>query len=78
MNIKNDHTHSVVKEIVQLTGESQETAVLRAVEERLRKLKAADAVETTLREGAELGHLLGLDPGDDPTATLYDDSGMPA
>ena len=44
MNIKNDHTHSVVKEIVQLTGESQETAVLRAVEERLRKLKAADAV----------------------------------
>ncbi|MEE3853128.1 type II toxin-antitoxin system VapB family antitoxin [Gordonia sp. LSe1-13] len=78
MNIKNDQTHSLVKEIARLTGESQETAVLRSVEQRLRSLRANSTVETTLREGAELRQMLGLEPGDDPTDDLYDDSGLPA
>jgi antitoxin VapB len=77
MNIKNPQTHEMVKRIARLTGESQEAAVYSAVEVRLRTLLAEERAQQILERGAEIGELLGLVPGADPTADLYDENGLP-
>src|SRR6266545_339918 len=41
LNIKDEETHRLVRELAQLTGESQTTAVMIAVRERLDRLHAA-------------------------------------
>ena len=77
MNIKNPQTHEMVKRIARLTGESQEAAVYSAVEVRLRALLADERAQRILERGVEVGGLLGLVPGTDPTVDLYDEDGLP-
>jgi antitoxin VapB len=84
LNIKNDHTHDLARELASLTGESLTEAVTVAVRERLERLRR--------REGADAGRLAAAraiaedmarrlgpyDPDVDPTAFLYDDeTGLP-
>jgi len=40
LNIKDEETHRLVRELAHLTGESQTTAVMNAVRERLDRLRA--------------------------------------
>jgi antitoxin VapB len=41
LNIKDEETHRLARELAQLTGESQTTAVMIAIRERLDRLHAA-------------------------------------
>jgi len=40
LNIKNEHTHELARELAQLTGESITTAVTQSVRERLDRVRA--------------------------------------
>jgi antitoxin VapB len=42
LNIKDEETHRLVRELAQLTGETQTTAVRNAIRERLDRLHAAE------------------------------------
>jgi antitoxin VapB len=42
LNIKDEETHRLVRELARLTGESQTTAVLIAIRERLDRLHAVE------------------------------------
>lgn len=77
MNVKSAHTHEVFKRIVRLTGQSQEAAVREAGERYLRELELEDTARVLREDAAEIGVLIGLKPGDDPTDELYDDDGLP-
>ena len=83
LNIKNPETHRLAKELAERRGESLTTAVTVALREQLarepeRKPKATIAeVQALLVEMRK--HLKPLEPGEDPTAFLYDpETGMPA
>ena len=81
LNIKNEKTHRLVRELSRLTGESMTAAVDQAVRERLkrvRKKKDTGLAERLLAIGKECAaHMrepwLSIDHGD----LLYDEKGMP-
>lgn len=81
MNIKNEETHRLAKELSALTGESVTTAVTVAVRERLERLRRDDRqgmAERLMAIGRETAPLLkepwrSGDHGD----LLYDDRGLP-
>ncbi|MGW6276664.1 type II toxin-antitoxin system VapB family antitoxin [Kribbella sp. NPDC055071] len=81
LNIKNEHTHELVRELARLTGESQTAAVDRAVRERLtrvRRLRGAGLADRLLAIGADAAHRMPdtvrtADHGD----LLYDENGLP-
>jgi antitoxin VapB len=81
LNIKNEHTHGLVRELARLTGESQTAAVDTAVRERLarvRRLRGAGLADRLLAIGADTAHRLPdrlrtSEHGD----LLYDESGLP-
>lgn len=81
LNIKSERTHRLVRELAELTGESQTAAVTTAVEERLRRLRQGDQprlAEQLLRIGRDTAPRLrepwrSVDHGD----LLYDDLGLP-
>ncbi|MER7243717.1 type II toxin-antitoxin system VapB family antitoxin [Kribbella sp. NPDC000426] len=80
LNIKNEQTHELVRELAQLTGESQTAAVDIAVRERLtrvRRLRGAGLADRLLAIGADTAHRLpdGLRTADH-SDLLYDD-GLP-
>ena len=81
LNIKNEHTHDLARELAQLTGESLTTAVTESVRERLERVKA--------RRGKGMAKRL-LAIADEYTANLpepfrsldhadllYDENGLP-
>lgn len=82
LNIKNEETHRLVRELADLTGESMTVAVTEAVRERLERLKKARS-----REGmAERIHAIAADmrarlPDDffdiEHGDLLYDEFGLP-
>jgi len=82
LNIKNEETHRLVRELADLTGESMTDAVTEAVRERLERLKKAKS-----REGmAERIHAIAMDmrarlPDDffdiEHGELLYDEYGLP-
>lgn len=82
LNIKNEETHRLVRELADLTGESMTVAVTEAVRERLERLKKAKS-----REGmAERIHAIAADmrarlPDDffdiEHGDLLYDEYGLP-
>ncbi|TDO45617.1 antitoxin VapB [Kribbella sp. VKM Ac-2571] len=81
LNIKNEETHGLVRELARLTGESQTAAVDVAVRERLarvRRLRGAGLAHRLLAIGADTAHRL---PEDLRTADhgdlLYDENGLP-
>lgn len=81
LNIKNEATHALARELADATGESLTEAVTVAVRERLERLRlraglddarveAALVIARDIRERIDLGD-------DDPTAFLYDEDGLP-
>ncbi len=82
LNIKNDETHQLVRELAELTGETQTMAVTVAVRERLervRHLHEAWLADRLLAIGRDTAPRLrepfrSADHGD----LLYDERGLPA
>jgi len=81
MNIKNDETQRLTRELSELTGESLTSAITEAVRERLERIqreKGAGLADRLLRIGKDCAtHLKepfrSVDHGD----ILYDDRGLP-
>jgi antitoxin VapB len=84
LNIKNERTHRLVKQLARLTKESMTAAVEKAVEERLERVRKDDEksrkefVERILQIGRECAPLWkepykSIDHGD----LLYDEKGLP-
>ena len=80
LNIKNESTHRLVRELARLTGETQTQAVDRAVSERLerirRKKNMSAVAERLLRIGKECAALPVFDRRK-PDEMLYDERGLP-
>jgi antitoxin VapB len=78
LNIKNEETHRLVRELAELTGESMTGAVTEAVRERLERIRSdfqtQDILELAreIRERLPPGYL-AVDHGD----LLYDEVGLP-
>lgn len=90
LNIKNERTHTLVRQLADLTGASQTSAVEDAVQRRLDELLAErdDADREHAERRQRVDRLLSdlraeLTEADRATlrgadADLYDDAGMPA
>lgn len=84
LNIKNERTHALVRELATLTGMSQTDAVTDAVERRLEEL-GKERDEKVQARVDEIMHMVRqVAPGfreawgdRDPTADLYDEHGLP-
>jgi antitoxin VapB len=82
LNIKNEETYELVRELAALTGETQTTAVTVAVRERLEKVRhvrEAGLADRLLAIGRDTAPRLRepsrtADHGD----LLYDERGLPA
>ena len=81
LNIKNEKTHHLARELARLTGESLTTAVSEAVRERLERVRAdsrqglAQRIMKTAKDCKPLWRepFLSIDHGD----LLYDEKGLP-
>lgn len=81
LNIKNEKTHRLIKQLARLTGETMTVAVQRAVEERLEKIRA-DRGEGMAERLLEIGrdcaaHLKEPFRSIDHGEFLYDERGLP-
>lgn len=84
LNIKNERTHALVRELATLTGMSQTDAVTDAVERRLTELGKASDEKIQARVDEVMALVRQISPGfreawgdRDPTDDLYDDLGLP-
>lgn len=81
LNIKNEETHRLVRELAALTGESMTEAVTEAVRERLereRRGRDAGLAERLLAIGKDCAaHLKEPYRSIDHADLLYDDRGLP-
>ena len=87
LNIKNERTHALVRQLAELTGQSQTSAVEEAVRQALeRELAARDEVQQRAARKVAFEAVLAeirVDIEPDPTwrehvdAELYDESGLP-
>ena len=82
LNIKNEETHRLVRELAEATGESMTTAVTEAVRERLRRVQRERGSGERRRRMEEISadaarRLAGKLTGPDPALDLYDDRGLP-
>ena len=83
LNIKNEETHQLARELVALTGETMTRAVTVALRERLERERGERSVETKLRRlRAIRKRCAGMLKGDGPSAIehgdlLYDERGLP-
>jgi antitoxin VapB len=81
LNIKNEKTHRLIRELARLTGETMTAAVDKAVRERLDRVGKKDGkglAERLLQIGRECAPLWkepyrSMDHGD----LLYDEKGLP-
>ena len=81
LNIKNEHTHSLVRRLAELTGQTQTSAVEDAVRRRLDELewdqqrhtRTEAALRIARRSAAAADPTLSNDPND----FLYDEAGLP-
>jgi len=81
LNIKNEKTHRLVRELARATGESMTAAVDKAVKERLERVrgnKKENLAERLLQIGRECAPLWkepyrSIDHGE----LLYDEKGLP-
>jgi antitoxin VapB len=82
LNIKNEETHQLVRQLAKRTGESMTAAVDKAVRERLERVRATkkkgNLAERLLQIGRECAPLWkepykSMDHGD----LLYDEKGLP-
>ena len=82
LNIKNEQTCRLARELARLTGETMTGAITVALEERLRReqrRRQADAVARDLQAiGQRCARLLGEGPSAvDHGELLYDERGLP-
>ena len=82
LNIKNEETYRLVRELADLTGESMTGAVTEAVRERLERLKQAEGrvgmAERILAIAADMHARLPKDFFDiEHGDLLYDEYGLP-
>jgi antitoxin VapB len=81
LNIKNEKTHRLIRQLARLTGESMTAAVEQAVQERLervRKRKDGDLAERILKIGKECAaHMKEPYRSIDHGELLYDEKGLP-
>lgn len=83
LNIKNEETHQLARELVQLTGETMTGAVTVALRERLDRERRERSVETRLqRLRAIRKRCARMQKGEGPSAIehgdmLYDERGLP-
>ena len=81
INIKNDETHRLVRELAALTGESMTAAVTEAVRERLdrvRREQSLSLAERLLQIGKDCAaHLKEPFRSADHGDLLYDELGLP-
>ncbi|RZJ41833.1 MAG: transcription factor [Brevundimonas sp.] len=82
LNIKNPEAHRLAKELARRRGDSLTGVVTHALREQLAREPAeparatSDEVMALIREMR--AHLQPLEPGEDPTAFLYDpETGVP-
>lgn len=81
LNIKNEETHRLARELARITGESLTAAVDEAIRERLERVRGEPkekALERILKIGRECAARLkepykSIDHGD----LLYDEKGLP-
>jgi antitoxin VapB len=81
LNIKNEETHRLVRQLARLTGESMTSAVDQAVRERLDRVRAGRGdglAERLLKIGKECASLW-KEPyrSVDHRELLYDEKGLP-
>jgi antitoxin VapB len=81
MNIKNDETNKLIRDLARLTGENQTEAVTQAVAERLarvRRERGGGLADRLLAIGEDCAARLG-EPfrSVDHEELLYDDQGLP-
>ena len=82
LNIKNEETCRLARELADLTGESMTGAVTVALEERLQRERRERCVETRVRELTAIGRRCASLLQDGPSAEdhgefLYDERGLP-
>ena len=82
LNIKNEETYRLIRELSELTGESMTAAVTVAVRDRLARVRQDEphgGMAERLHEiGAEMRARLPPDfAAGDPTDALYDRNGIP-
>ena len=81
LNIKNEETHRLARELAALTGESVTTAVTEAVRERLERLQndhVDDLADRLLQIGKDCAvHLKEPFRSIDHADLLYDERGLP-
>jgi antitoxin VapB len=81
MNIKNDETQKLVRELSELTGESLTSAITESVRERLERVQSqrgAGLADRLLRIGKDCAaHLKEPFRSADHGDILYDEKGLP-
>jgi antitoxin VapB len=81
LNIKNEKTHRLVRQLAKVTGESMTAAVEKAVEERLERFRRTGKdglAERLMKIGKECSeHLKEPYKSMDIDELLYDEKGMP-
>jgi antitoxin VapB len=81
LNIKNEETHRMAKELARTTGESMTAAVSEAIRERLERVKGKskkDLAERLLEIGRDCAaHLKEPFKTIDHGELLYDEKGLP-
>jgi antitoxin VapB len=81
LNIKNEHTHALVRELAEATGLSQTSAVEQAVErwlDDIEREKRADHAYTLLETIWESWTPEDLDAMRHTMDEMYDENGLPA
>lgn len=82
LNIKDPETEKSVRELASLTGETVTTAVRRAAEERLSRVRRAKSGRSLKDEILEIGRrcaaLPVLDPRSPDEILGYDENGLPS
>ena len=82
LNIKNEETHRLAKELAQLTGETMTGAITIAIKQRLEREKHERSVESRVKELQAIGQRCAQLLGDGPSAIehgdfLYGEDGLP-
>ena len=82
LNIKNEATCTLARELASLTGETMTGAITVALEERLERERRERSVEARVRELHEIGQRCARLLRDGPSAVdhgdlLYDERGLP-
>ena len=82
LNIKNEETHQLARELAALTGESMTGAITVALRERLERERRARSVESRLRKLRAIRQRCACLLKDGPSAVehgnfLYGEDGLP-